>query len=94
MGKVPRLCLKNGLEFPTIPQELLNLTTLEERLVALRLPFIQIRALGIDKQCGMKGNVVHIMNSLQETTQILPRRFDVTSTIQVQLMRHMAHEKP
>jgi hypothetical protein len=70
------------------------LTTLEERLVALRLPFIQTKALGKDKQCGMKGNFFHIMNSLQETTQILPRRFDVSSTIQVQLMRHMDHEKP
>jgi hypothetical protein len=92
---VPKLCLKNGLDFPVIScEELKGLTSLKERLVALRLTFIQIRALGVDKQCGMKGNVVHIMNTLQETTHILPRRFDDASTIQVQLMRHMDHEKP
>jgi len=39
-GKVPRLALWNGLDFPEIPDILKDLTTLEERLVALRLPFL------------------------------------------------------
>jgi len=37
-GKVPRLALSNGLDFPNVPDVLKDHTTLEERLVALRLP--------------------------------------------------------
>ncbi|OXA39104.1 hypothetical protein Fcan01_26106 [Folsomia candida] len=49
-GDVPRLCMSNGLYFPPIPHQLQNMTSLEERLVALRLPFAQIRSLGSDRQ--------------------------------------------
>jgi len=94
ISKVPRLNLSNGLRFPVIPDCLKDLTTLEERLCAMRLPFLQIRSLGVDRQCGLKGNVVHIHNEIDDTVAVLPRRFNEASIIQVQLMRRMDHERP
>jgi hypothetical protein len=68
--KIPRLCLSNGFEFPAVPAELKDLTPLEERLVALRLPFYQIKTLGSDRQCGIRGNIVNVMNDLDTTAKV------------------------
>jgi DNA-directed RNA polymerase subunit RPC12/RpoP len=43
---VPKLCLLNGLQFPSQPEILQDLNKLEERLISPRLPFLQIRELG------------------------------------------------
>ena len=81
--KIPKLCYKNGLEFPEIPPELKDLTTLEERLVSGRLPFMIIKKLGVDRQCGLKGNIINILNPINETAKILPRQFNEASVVQV-----------
>ncbi|OXA55077.1 ATP-dependent DNA helicase PIF1 [Folsomia candida] len=93
-GDVPRLCLSNGLHFPPIPNQLQNMTTLEERLVALRLPFAQIRSLGSDRQYGIRGGVVNVPNDMDIVAKIIPRRFDETSTVQVQLKRRISYKHP
>ncbi|OXA54149.1 ATP-dependent DNA helicase PIF1 [Folsomia candida] len=93
-GDVPRLCLSNGLHFPPIPNQLQNMTTLEERLVALRLPFAQIRSLGSDLQYGIRGGVVNVPNDMDIVAKVIPRRFDETSTVQVQLKRRMSYKHP
>ena len=41
-GKVPKLSVANGMKWPDKPPEL-DLHQLEERLIALRIPFMQIR---------------------------------------------------
>jgi len=71
-----------------------DLSPLEERLVALRLPFMQIRLLGSERQSVLKGNVVNVENDLNVCASVLPRNFNDTSTIQVQLMRRMAYQHP
>ena len=91
-GAIPKLCVVNGLEFPPIPEELADLTELEERLISPRLPFMQIRELGIDKQYGIKGNVVNIPISVDKTVKLLPRSFDKTATIQILLKRMRQHK--
>ncbi|KAL8592920.1 hypothetical protein ACOMHN_050747 [Nucella lapillus] len=57
-GAAPRLSLGRGLDFPDVPAEVARLTPLEERLVSPKIPFMQIRPLGVDRQHGLKGNVV------------------------------------
>ena len=91
-GIVPKLCLLNGLEFPPIPDELKDLTELEERLISPRLPFMQIRELGIDKQYGLRGNVVNVPISINNTVKLLPRSFNKTETIQILLKRMRQHK--
>jgi hypothetical protein len=92
--KVPRLALANGIAFPEIPAVLQDLTTLEERLCALRLPFMQIRSLGVDGQCGLRGNVVHIENDLNLSVAVLPRTEDQSAVIPVGLVRHLDQQRP
>ena len=43
-GKVPKLSVANGMKWPDKPPEL-DLHQLEERLISLRIPFMQIREL-------------------------------------------------
>lgn len=70
-----------------------DLSPLEERLVSLRIPFMQIRPLGSEQQSSLKGNVVNVENDLDVCAKILPRRFDDTSTVQVQLKRKMIYPR-
>lgn len=70
------------------------MTTLEERLVAGRIPFMMIQKLGVDRQCGLKGNVVNVVNPINETVNILPRQFNEASVIQLMLMRRMEYKSP
>lgn len=53
-----------------------------------------IQTLGVDKQCGLRGNVVNIINPVNETASILPRQFDDASVVQVMLMRKMEYKTP
>lgn len=48
----------NGLEFPELPKEIIELTPLEERFVSPITPFMQIRALkpyALNPQLSLKG---------------------------------------
>jgi len=47
-GATPPAALKNGLELDPVPEQLLGLTPLEERLVSARLPFMKIGELEVD----------------------------------------------
>lgn len=93
-GKIPKLALKNGFKYPDLPTEVTQLTNLEERLVSLRIPFMQVRCLGRDRQYGLKGNVVNVSNDFQISVDTLPRNLEDTDTIQVMLMRRMCYKVP
>jgi hypothetical protein len=86
--------LSNGLDFPSQPVCLKSLTTLEERLVAPRLPFMRVVEVGCDRQSQLRGNVVNVPIKLDKTVSILPRDFNDTKIIQLKLMRRMAYKKP
>lgn len=93
-GKIPRLYTGNGLEFCEIPKEIKGLTELEERLVSPRIPFMQIRPLGVDLQKGLKGAVVNIPIDINTNVSIIPRNVDDHHTIAVSLMRKMEYKRP
>ena len=58
-SKIPKLSVANGMKWPDKPLEL-NLHQLEERLIALRIPFMQIRELPRGGQYSLKGNVINV----------------------------------
>ncbi|KAK3907366.1 putative membrane protein P31B10.04 [Frankliniella fusca] len=93
-GKVPHFAAKNGLVFDPLPQELTGLTTLEERLVSARIPFMQIRELGYQRQLGLKGNCVNVPIDINKTVTCLPRMDSEDDTLLVQLMRRMSDKTP
>ncbi|KAK3933220.1 Integrin alpha-PS5 [Frankliniella fusca] len=93
-GKVPHFAAQNGLVFDPLPQELTGLSTLEERLVSARIPFMQIRELGYQKQLGLKGNCVNVPIDINKTVTCLPRMDSEDDTLLVQLMRRMSDKTP
>ena len=68
-GKMPPCCIANGLEFPTIPEEL-KLTKLEERLVSPRLVFMQLREMPRGGQINLKGNIVNVPADVNNTKTV------------------------
>jgi hypothetical protein len=93
-NKIPKLSLSNGFEFPVIPEALCGLSQLEERLVAARLPFMQLKCLGSGRQHGLQGNIINVPNDLDTCLAAIPRTFDDTKTVKVMLMRQMKGKSP
>ena len=85
-GKIPKLSLINGMKFPDKPPEF-NLSNLEEHLISLRIPFMQIRALSRGGQFSLKGSVVNVPADVEPTIRALPRPRNQSETIPVKLKR-------
>ena len=91
-GKVPKLSVANGMKWPDKPPEL-DLHQLEERLVSLRIPFMQIRELPRGRQYSLKGNVINVPVDIQPTVSCLPRPMDENFTIAKQLKKKLSYKK-
>ncbi|CAC5368407.1 unnamed protein product [Mytilus coruscus] len=78
--------------FPQRPKEL-NLYPLEERLLSLRIPFMQIRQLPRGGQLSVKGNVVNVPVEVQPTINSLPHTLEKSGTISVKLKKKLAFKK-
>ena len=85
-GKIPKLSVANGMKLIEKPAEL-DLNNLEERLISLRIPFMQIRALNSGGQFSLKGSVVNVPSDIEPTIQALPRLQNKSETIPVKLKR-------
>ena len=91
-SKPPKLSVANGMKWPDKPPEL-NLHQLEERLIALRLPFMQIRELPRGGQYSLKGNVINVPVDIQPTINCLPRPMDENFTVAIQLKKKLSYKK-
>ena len=80
------------MKWPDKPAEL-NLHQLEERLIALRIPFIQIRELPRGGQYSLKGNVINVPVDIQPTINCLPRPMDGNFTVAIQLKKNLSYKK-
>ena len=90
--KCPKLSVANGMKWPDKPAEL-NLHQLEERLIALRIPFMQIRELPRGGQYSLKGNVINVPVNIQPTINCLPRPMDENFTVAIQLKKKLSYKK-
>ncbi|KAJ8025627.1 ATP-dependent DNA helicase PIF1 [Holothuria leucospilota] len=90
-GKTPPLGRDNNMILLEVPDEL-NLHSLEERLVSLRTPFMQIRELPRGRQLSLKGNVVNVPADVSTTVKTLPLKIDETQTIPVKFKRKLAFQ--
>ena len=91
-SKIPKLSVANGMKWPHKPLEL-NLYQLEERLIALRIPFMQIRELPRGGQYSLKGNVINVPVDIQPTINSLPRPMDEHFTVAIQLKKKLSYKK-
>ncbi|XP_071123192.1 uncharacterized protein [Mytilus edulis] len=78
--------------FPQRPKEL-HLYLLEERLLSLRIPFMQIRQLPRGGQLSVKGNVVNVPIEVQPTINSLPHTLEKSGTISVKLKKKLEFKK-
>ena len=91
-NKPPKLSIANGMKWPDKPPEL-NLHQLEERLIALRIPFMQIRELPCGGQYSLKGNVINVPVDIQPNINCLPRPMDENYTVAIQLKKKLSYKK-
>ncbi|CAC5365285.1 unnamed protein product [Mytilus coruscus] len=75
----------------TWPQDL-ELTSLEERLVAPRIPFMQIYEKARGGQYAVKGNDVNVPVDVNKTIRVLPRMLNDCETIPVKLKRKQSYK--
>ena len=91
-SKTPKLSVANGMKWPDKPPEL-NLHQLEERLIALCIPFMQIRELPRGGQYSLKGNVINVPVDIQPTINCLPRPMDEKFTVAIQLKKKLSYKR-
>ncbi|GFU07675.1 ATP-dependent DNA helicase [Trichonephila clavipes] len=89
LGYVPPLAVSNGLKYSNQPACLAALNDLEERLVSLRIPFMQIKECSYDRQLGIKGSIVNVPITLNQTVSTLPKNSNDTATVHVKLKRSL-----
>ena len=64
-----------------------KLASARKRLIALRIPFMQIRELPSGGQYSLKGNVINVPVDIQTTINCLPRPMDENFTVAIQLKK-------
>jgi len=83
------MAVANGFLLPHLPDSLSSLSPseTEERCTALRIPFMQLKQLGIGKQFGIYGNTVNVPMNPSSVVSML--RFEQTETIHLQFKRSL-----
>jgi hypothetical protein len=80
------------LEFPEIPDVVRNLTSLEERLVAPRIPFMKIFGLGCDSQFGLTAGVINVPVDVPKMFKMVPIKPEQASVIHLKLIRKLSYK--
>lgn len=92
-GKIPRLSRSNGFVYPPIPSYLPDLDIISERLIAPRIPFMQIRRLRfINGSKGIIGQVINVPVDVNKMVTSLPRQLDDDFAFNVHIKRHLIHK--
>ncbi len=91
-NRIPPISYANGMKFLKIPDELV-LVQMEERCLALRQPFFQIRELPNGGQKSIKGNVVNVPMDVSNTINQLPRNLSETETIGIKFKKRLSYKK-
>ena len=70
-----------------------KLASARRKLIALRIPFMQIRELPRGGQYSLKGNVINVPVDIQPTINCLPRPMDENFTVAIQLKKKLSYKK-
>jgi hypothetical protein len=90
-GKLPVCSKANNMSFPEKP-DVLNLTSLEERMISPRIPFMQLREPPRGGQLSIHGNVVNVPADVNSTVNLLPRPVNELQTIPIKFKRHLSYK--
>ena len=86
-----RFTVRNKMGFPYKPN-VLNFTSLEERLILPRIPSMRIRELPRGGQLSSHGNIVNVPSDVNSTVHCLPRRRSESQTIPIKLKRRLGYK--
>ena len=75
------------MKFHVLPEQLSGLSDPKERLIASRLPFMQLRPAKTGGQWKLNDNVINVVANVDTTAKSLPRAIDETKIIPVKLKR-------
>ena len=90
--KIPCCAVANLLDFPAKPPEL-DLSDMEQRLVAPRIPFMSLHQLPRSRQLSLNGNVVNVPANVNKTVLKLPRNLDENQCIPIKLKRKLSYKQ-
>ena len=90
-GRLPPMSVANKMLLQPIPECLHDLTELEERLVAQRIPFMKIMNLPKGNQKAIIGQVVNVPVDTAETVAALPRTANSSGFIPLKLKRKQSY---
>ena len=91
-GEMPQLAVANGLATEPQPEELAELNSLEQQLIAVRLPFMKLASLPSGKQKGIHGPVVMVPANVAKTVSALPRMLSDSQLVPVKLKRKLEYK--
>ena len=91
-GVLPAQAVANGLEVPEVPDVLKGLTRLEVRCIALRIPFMNIRALRKGGLGKITGPCINVPASLEPIAEVLPRVPQDTELILLKFKRMLSYK--
>ncbi|KAE8748981.1 hypothetical protein FOCC_FOCC004148 [Frankliniella occidentalis] len=93
-GRIPKLALCNGLDFPVVDPTILKLNRVEERLLAPRHVFQTLWTVkGPSGQYKTKGGIVNVPVEVDNSVHSLPRPINDSSMIHVRIARKMEYVK-
>lgn len=93
-GTYGKLNIKQSwLAFPEIDPNISILEPLEQRLIAARIPFMKIRALGCDRQFGIHGGVVNVQIDVPKMFESIPIDPRHSEVIHLKLKRKMSYQR-
>ncbi|XP_062571478.1 uncharacterized protein LOC134233522 [Saccostrea cucullata] len=90
-GNVPAEAAVNKMSLEEIPNDLANLNSLEQHLIALHIPFMKVMALPQGGQRNVHGPVVCVPSNIKKATS-LPRSHDDNLLLRVKLKRKLAYK--
>ena len=89
---VPKFAVPNCIRKNKSIATLKTINELEERLVTLRFPFLQIRELGLryqQPQLGLSGGVINVPANISRIQHALPRKINESDTISIEIKRSL-----
>ena len=91
-GKIPKLSIKNKMGFPLLPPEL-QLYSMEERLIALRIVFMLLRDHSVGGQTFVRGNFVNVPVDIAPTVNTLPRCLNESEIVTIKFKRKIQYKR-
>ena len=91
-GKMPAQAKANNLGLEDIPPVLLELNSMETRLVSMRIAFMKMVALPCGRQRAIHGPAVNVPTDLHPVCNLLPRLPSQAQVVPMKLKRKLCYK--